>query len=169
MGDGAPSYMRKTGEIIRKDNDVIHCHPYDSTFEKIKSLSEEMPTVIPIRHPALIVTSWRKRQWIESIRRNGVSVPQSMCLENILRQWNRMGEINGFLFCVEQMPFDELEEYLNMKVNRHHGVVNSIGDYSEKQDLGSVRAFLKADWSIVEKALQTPIGKRFYTQDGFNR
>jgi hypothetical protein len=147
--EGKPSHLRRNGEIARKKTHVIHGH-YDVRHEVFKELSRRIKTVIPVRHPALIAVSWKKRG------------PAQWRTDNFLTQWNRMHEIDGFLFPIEQKPFDELEDYLGAKVNRLDRVIHSIGEYNEKRDLETARNFLGSEWALVQEALQTPIGRKFY-------
>jgi hypothetical protein len=112
----------------------------------IHKISEMLPTVIPLRHPALIATSFKKR------KQGGY-----------VKEWMRMCEIEGFHFPLETKPYDELEEYLGRPVVRDDTVVNSIGEYPEKDSIQSAKAYLGIDWVNVEAMLATPIGQRFYS------
>lgn len=146
-----PSHMRQTGEIVRKKGNsrVIHGH-YDMRHAVYLELSRRIKTVIPVRHPAKIAVSWKKRG------------PRQWRTENFLVQWERMHEIDGFHFCIEDKPFDELEQYLGTKVYRTDELIHSIGYYDEKKDFVTAKDFLGKDWALVEKALDMPLGRKFY-------
>ena len=81
-----------------------------------------------------------------------------------------MDEFDAFFFPLDEnnltsMPFDELEEYLGRSVSRSSKTAGSIGDYKEKKNLQAMRDFLQEDWALVEEALQTHIGWKFYGND----
>ena len=146
-----PSHMRQNGQIARKNRSspVIHGH-YDMRHAVYLELSRRIKTVIPVRHPALIAVSWKKRG------------PRQWRTENFLVQWERMHEIEGFHFCIEEKPFDELERYLGADIHRTTNVMHSIGEYNEKKDFVTAKDFLGKDWALVEKALDMPLGRKFY-------
>lgn len=146
-----PSHMRQTGEIVRKNRQshVIHGH-YDMRHRVYRELATRIKTVIPVRHPALIAVSWKKRG------------PKQWRTENFLVQWERMHDIDGFYFCIEDKPFDELERYLGANVHRTTNVMHSIGDYDEKRSFETAKNFLGKDWGLVQRALDMPIGRKFY-------
>jgi hypothetical protein len=148
---GVSSKLKQDGMVSPLGKRVIHGH-YDCRHAVIKELSKRIKTVIPVRHPAMIAVSWKKRG------------PKQWRTDNFLIQWQRMHDIDGFLFCIEQKPFDRLEEYLGTEVNRTDAVIHSIGDYPEKQNLETARDFLADDWSLVTQALDTPIGRKFYAE-----
>ena len=132
-----------------KDRYVIHGH-LDKRTEKLLELSKGRRTVIPLRHPALIAVSWKKRG------------PARWRTPTFLDQWKRMDEFDAFFFPLEEKPYKALEEYLRLDVVRVDKRVNSIGDYPERNDLQTARDFLKDDWALVEQALNTKIGSQYY-------
>jgi hypothetical protein len=137
--------------------DLINAH-FDERADTLIEMSKHMKTVIPLRHPALIAVSHKKR---EGQPRH--DIPWYI-------QWDKMCEVeNAFHFPLETKPFDELEEFTGMKVKRIDGVIHSIGNYPEKKDLKTMRDFLQKDWDFVEKALKTNIGQRFYNDDSIIR
>ena len=106
-------------------------------------------TVIPLRHPALIAVSHKKRH-----EESGA---------HFLYKWILMCQIpNAFYFPIETMPFDELEAFLRKKVSRNRKPMRTLGDYPEKRSLDAAKTFLKDDWWAVGAALNTDIGRRYY-------
>lgn len=162
--EGKPSVLRPNRQLVHKETTVIHCHPYDDTMHLIHQMAAELPTVIPLRHPAFIAVSWKKRERDRAARQRP-PLPKSMMLRNFLLQWERIHEIEGFHFCVEQHPFGELEDYLGVTVNHTTNVIHSIGEYDEKRDFVTAKDFLGKDWALVEKALDMPLGRKFYAAD----
>ena len=133
--------------LIEHDADILWSH-FDIRTPYVLELSKRMKTVIPLRHPARIAISWRKRGqtgW--------------------LKEWMRMGEVeDAFYFPLETKPFDELEEFTGFTLNRHDEVINSIGDYRER-DLVSMGRYLGDEWGDVFTALETPVGRKIYGTD----
>lgn len=123
-------------------------HDTDGAMPLYLRLAKRFPTVIPLRHPAMIATSHKKRD------------PKAGTLW--LYKWVQMCQVPAFHFPIETMPFDELEEYLGRKVRRDRDPVKTIGDYPEKHSLEAARKFLKDDWWAVEAALNTDIGRKYY-------
>jgi hypothetical protein len=113
-----------------------------------RKYAERYKTVIPLRHPALIGVSHKKRNddahsiWVY--------------------EWMQMMQVPAFHFPIETMPFDELEAYLGRDVRRHTKPMKSIGDYPEKESLEAARDFLGDAWWTVEWCLNTDIGKKYY-------
>ena len=129
---------------------LINGH-FDCRANTLIEMSKDLKTVIPLRHPALIAVSWKKRP--KDIHHQGT----------FLDEWLKMCEVdNAFHFPLETMPFDELESYTEMTVNRQTEVIHSIGDYPEKKDLQTIQNFLDDDWPLVLAALDTSIGRKFY-------
>jgi hypothetical protein len=86
--------------------------------------------------------SWKKREesgWID--------------------QWRNIDRIhNPFFFRIEEMPLDELEEFLGFEVNRKPVHIGSLGDYPEKASLDAAKRYLGDEWRYVEEALKTEAG-----------
>lgn len=128
---------------------VIQAHFYEHMMPKIMAFNKVLKTVVPLRHPLLIATSWEKR-----------GKPPAT---GFYREWQRMGQIDAFFFPLDTMPFDELEEFTGKPVIRDTSVINSIGDYPEKHSLEAAREFItKESLTLVEQMLATPIGQRYY-------
>jgi len=126
----------------------IHGH-FDHRTELLKELAKTRKMVIPLRHPALIAVSWKARGE-DGNRRT----------PTFLDQWVRMDEFpDAFFFTMEEKPFDDLETYLGRPVNRIKRYVNKM-DYEFPTN---VLEYLGDDRHLVEKALQTDVGKRFYS------
>lgn len=135
--------LRNDGEVDRGSNyNLVHSH-FDKRTEHIRRLSKSHKTVIPLRHPAFVAVSWKKRKQ-----------------GSFLKEWLNICE--GFYFPLETKPFDELEDYVGFELNRHQNVLNSIGEYPEKHSLDAARQYLGDLWSDVEVALDTDIAKQFY-------
>ena len=135
--------IRANGDIDSGgfDRDVAIAH-LDQRTAQLVDMSCNMKTVIPLRHPAMIAVSWKKRD--TSKYSDG----------SFLEQWQRIPEmVNPFFFGIKEMPFDDLEDYLQMSVNRKRFCIGSIGDYPEKSDLASAKRFLGDDWWMVEQAM----------------
>jgi hypothetical protein len=150
--DGKVKYRKFPIKKGKPDYDLIHGH-FDVRGPTLVEASHKMTTVIPLRHPALIATSWKKRG------------PARKRTPTFLEQWMYMCEATGFLFPLETKPFEALADYTNLRVRPLDKVVNSIGDYDEKRDLQAIKNFLGRDWALVEAALDTEIGRRFYGPD----
>jgi len=144
--------LRYDGAGVKRgkaDSVLVQAHFDDERTETIIDLSRTMKTVIPLRHPAFVAVSWRKRNE-----------------DNFLQQWLRMCWVpQAFYFPLETKPFDELQEYTGVTLNRQVGMVNSLGKYPEKQDLQTARDFLGDEWGDVQTALNSPIGRKFYDSD----
>lgn len=138
---GRPTKIDKNGNVQNPWADVVMSH-FDKRTPHIKEYARHIKTVIPLRHPALVAVSWKKRK-------------QS----GWLAEWLNMCEVEGFYFPMETKPFDELEEFIGAKVNRLDTVINSIGEYDEKKNLTTARDFLGSDWVDVEIALNTEAGR----------
>ena len=106
--------------------------------------------VMPLRHPALVAVTFKKRGWAE---RNGWSW---------LEQWQRLDDVQGFFFPIETKPFDDLEAYVGYSVDRIEQPVASLGNYPEKQSLDAAKSYLASEWADVEKALCTNVGSEYY-------
>ena len=133
----------------RKPFQLVHAH-FDERTDALHHWAIGRKVVIPIRHPAKIAVSWNKRD--DHRKRT----------PTFLDQWVRMDEFDAFFFPLEEMPFNELEEYLGQSVNRARKPLGTIGNYDEKKNLQAMREFLKDDWELVESALETNIGRKFY-------
>ena len=136
----------------RKGYKLLQGHFDYARADTLLRMSRHMKTVIPLRHPALIAVSWKKRG------------PARWRSNNFLEQWLKMCEVkDAFYFPLETMPFDELEDFTGLTVNRTDRAFGSIGDYPEKRDLKTARDFLGDDWALVEEALETQVGRKFYS------
>ena len=147
----------KYGGSVPKQCDVLAAHfiadwrrDYDYMPEFIE-LANRFKTVIPLRHPALIAVSHKKRD------------PNAGT--GFLHKWTQMTQIPAFHFPMETKPFDALEVYLEREVRRNEVTLGSIGEYKEKNSLKQARAFLGRDWWAVEAALDTEIGEWYYGDD----
>jgi len=130
--------------------ELIHGH-FDERADTIIEMSKYMKTVIPLRHPALVAVSWKKRPKDHNHK------------TTFLEEWLKMCEVdNAFHFPLETMPFDKLAEFTGKPVKRTRERIHSIGDYPEKESLKTIQNFLKDDWLLVEQALNTSIGRKFY-------
>ena len=130
-------------------DEVIHSH-FDRRMPIIMEMSKIMKTVISLRHPAMIAVSWKKRN------------TSKYSDANFLQQWLRMPEMTDpFFFKMEEMPFDDLEKFLGLGVNRKRLCIGSIGNYPEKHNIASAKRFLGKDWNFVEQALDTTAGKLY--------
>lgn len=124
---------------------------FDVRADTLIEMSRHMKTVIPLRHPALIAVSWKKRP--KDQHHQGT----------FLDEWMKMCEVeNALHFPMETKPFDALEAFTGIQVIRHDTMTNSIGNYPEKENLKTIQNFLKDDWLLVEQALNTSIGRKFY-------
>ena len=131
---------------------LINGH-FDVRADTLIEMSKHMKTVIPLRHPALIAVSWKKRP--KDINHRGT----------FLDEWMKMCEVeNAFHFPLEIKPFDALEAFTGIEIIRHDKLINSIGNYPEKESLQTAKNFLQDDWALVEIALNTPIGRKFYNE-----
>jgi hypothetical protein len=140
----APSTVKHIYDIITGHFDI-------ERTETLIEMSKHLKTVIPLRHPAAIATSWKKREGRPNHKTTWYD------------QWLNMCEVeNAFHFPLETKPFSELEKFTGTRVYHYDQVMASIGDYPEKKDLKTMRDFLGKEWSFVEKALNTNIGRRFY-------
>ena len=137
--------LDRKNRIKNEDADIIWSH-FDHRMPHIVELSKRMKTVIPLRHPARIAISWRKRS-------------QSGWLD----QWMRMCQVEAFHFPMETKPFDELEEFVGFELNRHNDPINTIGDYIEKHVPVEAGYYLGAEWGDVMKALDTNVGRKYYS------
>lgn len=109
----------------------------------------DVKTVIPLRHPAFIAVSHKKRDIHAGT--------------HFLYKWFLMCQIpNAFYFPLETMPFDELEDFLGKKVYRSTKPLKTLGDYPEKKNLEAAKKFLDDDWWAVDAALRTNIGQHYY-------
>jgi hypothetical protein len=148
--DGMIKVNKVPCSMLTHTYDLINGH-FDTRADTLVEMSRHMKTVIPLRHPALIAVSHKKR---EGWPRHEIHWHD---------QWLKMCEVeNAFHFTLEDKPFVELEKFTGMKVHRFDKVVRSLGDYPEKKNLKTIRDFLKEEWDFVEKALNTKIGRRFY-------
>jgi len=141
----------------RKEFQMVHAH-FDERTDALHHWASGNKVIIPLRHPAAVAVSWKKRP--DHRKRT----------PTFLDQWKRMDEFDAFFFPLDEnnltsMPFDELEEYLGRSVSRSSKTAGSIGDYKEKKNLQAMRDFLQEDWALVEEALQTHIGWKFYGND----
>ena len=128
------------------DYDIITGH-FDMRADTLIAMSKCMKTVIPLRHPALVAVSWKKRPDHGSF----------------IDEWLKMCEVeNALHFPLETMPFDKLAEFTGMGLNRTRKRIHSIGDYPQRKDLKTARNFLQDEWALVELALNTSIGRKFY-------
>jgi hypothetical protein len=127
---------------------IAYSDSYMPGYIKLAS-RPDVKTVIPLRHPAMIAVSHKKRD--------------SSAGTGFLYKWFLMCQIpNAFYFPIETMPFDELEDFLGRKVNRSTKPLKTLGDYPEKESLEAARKFLKDDWWAVEAALNTDVGQKYY-------
>ena len=133
-------------EKLPRPYEIIHGH-FDNRTPLLKALSDTRKTVIPLRHPMKVAVSWKKRGAEE--RRT----------PTFLDQWLRMDEFsNAFFFPLEVKPFTALEKYIGRPVIRTTEIYGAQ-EYDYPDD---VEAFLGGDMFLVELALKTKIGKRFY-------
>jgi len=124
---------------------------FDIRADVLIEMSKTMKTVIPLRHPALIAVSWKVRP--KDQHHQGT----------FLDEWLRMCEVeNALHFPMETRPFDALKAFTGIDVYRHDKTINSRGNYPEKENLKTMQNFLKDDWLLVEQALTTSIGRKFY-------
>ena len=137
--------------------DIINGH-FDERADTLIEMSKHMRTVIPLRHPAFVAVSWKKRP--TDINHRGT----------FLDEWLKMCEVdNAFHFPLETMPFDKLAEFTGMELNRTKQRIHSIGDYPQRKDLQTARNFLQDEWALVEQALDTSIGRKFYHDNSIHR
>jgi hypothetical protein len=133
----------RQGKRKSPDADAIWAHINEPIA---KTLSTELKTVIPLRHPMNVAISWKKRGesgWLD--------------------HWMMMDEFtDAFFFPLEAKPFDELQEFTGLDLNRHDKRIRSIGEYPERNDLVAAGYFLGKEWGDVFKALQSTIGSKYY-------
>lgn len=132
----------------------VSSHLDTKTFPFVKKMNALYPTVTTLRHPARMLVSRCKRADMSK-------KPRIEVAESFWRQWQRLDGFNAFRFPIEELPWDELEEFLGMECLRHNCEVGSIGDYPEKYDFQLAKDFLGDLWKYVEYALDTPDGKRY--------
>ena len=162
--------VRHTGtrflfDVLGLEYDVNHLHAfelYKAQGKSIRAISSHTSrqrshdvvryykTVVPLRHPALVATSWKKYD------EDG----------NWLKEWQKLDALTDvFFFPIEQLPYDALEEFVGFSVNRDVEIKvkrHTMGDYPEKKSIESAKDYLGSQWGSVEMALSSGVGKRFY-------
>lgn len=121
--------------------------------------AKDYKTVVPLRHPALIAVSWKKR--IDNKLGDGHLRIRKEYFD-WLEEWKKLDDVDAFFFPLETRPYDDLEDFTGFSVNRSVDTRFSIGDYPEKHSIMAAKEYLGDEWSKVVAALNTKIGRQVY-------
>jgi hypothetical protein len=138
----------------------ITAHLGSRDWKNVQKVSQVIPTITSVRHPARIILSHLKRAKRE--RRS-----HDECGAKFWREWQRLGQLDAFRFPIEVLPFYDLEVFIGREVNRDLAVRGSVGEYEEKNDIELAKTSLGDLWRYVEMALDTEDGS-IYRLDTFD-